>query len=503
MQPAIDVPADCAKAPESRAEALRELLRSRLSALGPTPLAALAGALQLPPSEVELALLELQAEGYVLQGRLTPGAAVDEWCERHLLARIHRYTLKRLRREIEPVEPRDFVRFLFEWQHVGAAARQSGPEALAGVLTQLEGYEAPAAVWEAELLPARVSDYTSAWLDDLCTAGRMLWTRLRPLGRRRPRAAALSLRSTPILLLPRRQAALWTSLAPAPADDAGLGARAERVAAYLRSPRRIVLRRHRRRQPSARRRTRGRAERAGHTRPGALRQLRRAARAAGAGRKARVGPLAAPPRRRRVRHCRCRTLEPGAARPVHSSTSRASPPDAIEQLARILLRRYGVVCWRLLEREAAWLPPWRELVRVYQRLEARGEIRGGRFIAGLVRRAVRAARGDRADAQAAAPAGRRQPGLPCRHRSGEPARHDPPRAEGPAGTGRARAVPRRRADRDQRRRPGRTARAAQRQPDAPGDARTRARSGAAAARGGSCPSRPDDQAACFARCYCD
>jgi ATP-dependent Lhr-like helicase len=93
--------------------------------------------------DVESALLALQTEGSVLQGRFTPGAAEPEWCERHLLARIHRYTLKRLRREIEPVEPRDFVRFLFEWQHIGAGRRVSGPEALSGILSQLEGYEAP------------------------------------------------------------------------------------------------------------------------------------------------------------------------------------------------------------------------------------------------------------------------------------------------------------------------------------------------------------------------
>src|SRR4030095_1565054 len=109
-----------------------------------------------------------------------PAAEEVEWCERHLLARIHRYTLRRLRREIEPVEPRDFARFLSECQHVPPPTQRSGPDALAGVLSQLEGYEAPAALWEAELLPARIRDYAPNWLDDLCTAGRTLWTRLRP-----------------------------------------------------------------------------------------------------------------------------------------------------------------------------------------------------------------------------------------------------------------------------------------------------------------------------------
>ena len=253
----------------------------------------------LARGEVELALLALQAEGYVLQGRFTPLLPADadaEWCERHLLARIHRYTLKRLRREIEPVEPRDFVRFLFDWQRVGATSRVSGPDALAGVLGQLEGFEAPAAVWEAEILPARVQDYASPWLDDLCTAGRTLWTRLRPLASE-GRAAGASLRSTPVLLLPRRAAPLWTRLAPSRADDAELGSRARLVAEHLARARRVVLRRDRRRGPPAAGRARGRARRARRSRPRQLRQLRRPARAARSGGQAIVGARAPAPRR--------------------------------------------------------------------------------------------------------------------------------------------------------------------------------------------------------------
>src|SRR5690606_7178100 len=169
-----------------------------------------------------------------MQGRFTPGAGVDEWCERHLLARIHRYTLRQLRREIEPVAPRDYARFLFEWQHLAPDARVSGPEALAGVLQQLEGFEAPAAAWEGDLLAARVRDYSITWLDDLCTAGRVLWTRLRPAAAGREGGRGGSLRATPVLLLPRRTASSWTRLAPAPADDEALGSRAQRVADYLR-----------------------------------------------------------------------------------------------------------------------------------------------------------------------------------------------------------------------------------------------------------------------------
>ncbi|VTU37162.1 ATP-dependent DNA helicase RecQ [Variovorax sp. PBS-H4] len=380
LQPAIEPPAGYARGPSTRDEALRELLQSRLGGLGPMPTRLLARQLQLPETEVEAAALGLQGEGLLLQGRFTPGASEPEWCERHLLARIHRYTLKRLRREIEPVEPRDFARFLFEWQHVSAASRVSGPEALSGVLTLLEGYEAPAALWEAELLPARVNDYASAWLDDLCTAGRVMWTRLRPsTPENRTGRAGSSLRSTPIVLLPRRSAAMWTQLASVPLDDAALGSRAQRVAAWLGE-----------RGASFFDEIADGVRLLGTELEDALSELVsrgfvRCDSYAG------LRALLVPASKRSASHSSSRRRR-GALFGIEDAGrwSLARPagidhaaPDAIEQVSRVLLRRYGVMCWHLIEREAAWLPPWRELVRTYRQLEARGEIRGGRFIAGL------------------------------------------------------------------------------------------------------------------------
>jgi ATP-dependent helicase Lhr and Lhr-like helicase len=395
LQPVIEAPPECAEGFATRDEALRELLRARLGGLGPTTAESLASPLGLARSEVDLALHALQAEGYVLQGRFTPLLPVDadaEWCERHLLARIHRYTLKRLRREIEPVEPRDFVRFLFDWQRVGATSRVSGPDALAGVLGQLEGFEAPAAVWESEILPARVQDYASPWLDDLCTAGRTLWTRLRPLASE-GRAAGTSLRSTPVLLLPRRAAPLWTRLAPSRADDAELGSRARLVAEHLAAHGAsffdeivdgVRLLPAELEDALAELVVRGRVNCDSFAGLRAL--LVPAAKRSSAHARRRRGVtlmgIADAGRWSLIRS------PASAADDTQGKAKGASAPtrvdaDALEHVARILLRRYGVVCWRLLEREAAWLPPWRELVRVYRRLEARGEIRGGRFIAGL------------------------------------------------------------------------------------------------------------------------
>ena len=136
------VPDEYAGVAWSREDALVELLRLRLSGLGPVTTQVLAEGIGVAIADAELALAALERDGYVMRGRYDPGIDADQWCERHQLARIHRLTLGRLRREIEPVAPRDFLRFLCDWQHVAPQARVRGPDALAAVLSQLEGYEA-------------------------------------------------------------------------------------------------------------------------------------------------------------------------------------------------------------------------------------------------------------------------------------------------------------------------------------------------------------------------
>ncbi len=382
--PSIEAPAEFAAQPWLREHAALELVRSRMSGLGPTTADALAATLAIPRLEIDTALLALESEGNVMRGRFTANAAGEEWCERHLLARIHRYTIGRLRREIEPVEPRDFMRFLFDWQRVSKDARVSGPEALASVLGQLEGFEAPAAAWETELLPARITDYSISWLDDLCTAGRIAWTRLRGAattsesnGRTAP------VRATPIVLLPRRQLPLWTRLtATQREDDPKLSTRAEKVAGFLHEHGasffdEMVTGAHLLRTELE----------------DALAELVARGRVncdSFAGLRALLVPQSKRPSAysRRGRRAALFGIEDAGRwtltrRAVVASMPAKIEPEAIEHIARTLLRRYGVVCWRLLEREAAWLPPWRDLLRVYHRLEARGELRGGRFVAGL------------------------------------------------------------------------------------------------------------------------
>ncbi|MBC7858452.1 MAG: ATP-dependent DNA helicase, partial [Burkholderiaceae bacterium] len=226
-EPALTPPASCRNDWEDD-EAIVEIVRARLSGFGPQPLDDIAGPLGLPASTVAIALGKLEGEGYVMRGRFTPGGFGEEWCERHLLARIHRYTIKRLRCEIEPVERQDYLRFLFDWQHLTPDARLQGRDALPAVLAQLEGYEAAAGAWESELLPARLGDYSAAWLDELCRAGKLAWIRIGAP----PHSSGGPVRATPIVLLPRRRLGFWRAL-PKLDEAADTSARAQRVLTAL------------------------------------------------------------------------------------------------------------------------------------------------------------------------------------------------------------------------------------------------------------------------------
>jgi ATP-dependent Lhr-like helicase len=383
LEPAIVPPPD-RTAVWSSDQALVEILRGRLEGLGPVTQTALAEPLALGPAAVAAALAALESEGTILRGRFCPAVNDEQWCDRRLLARIHHTTIRRLRSEIEPVAARDFLRFLFAWQHVGQDARVEGPHALSTVLSLLEGFEAPAGSWETEILPARVAGYEPAWLDAQCIAGRAAWARLTPPANGNGRARAVTpVRSTPIALLDRRRLPQWIALLPH--ASAGLPTPRARLlldclraegalffdelceASHLLRPQleealaelvalglvtsdsfaglRALLVPSNRRKPPAGVRRRGRVLPFAIESGGRWALVRRAPQQAGG------------------------DEQPRAA--------------ATEHVAQTLLQRYGVVFWRLIAREAAWLPPWRDLLRVYRRLEARGEIRGGRFVAGF------------------------------------------------------------------------------------------------------------------------
>jgi ATP-dependent helicase Lhr and Lhr-like helicase len=382
LDPAVAAPKPYAGRDWSRDDALVEIVRGRFECSGPITPDVLAGGLGLDPSEITTALTMLESEGFVLRGRFTPTATTDEWCERRLLARIHGYTINRLRKEIEPVPARDFLRFLFAWQRITAETRMEGPDAIDSVVGQLEGFEAPAAAWEAEILPARLAGYEPAWLDDRCLAGRVAWIRLRQRNGRSNDGSGrpTPLRTTPITLLARRHAPLWASLSAA-GEPLPPSARAQMVADCIRQHGASFFEE----LVECTGLLRSQVEEAlaelvalGIVSSDSFSGLRALLTPSGERR-----PIAGARRRRR-------TVNFGIENAGRWTFARRSAPprpettdNAIEHVARTLLVRYGVVFWRLLEREAAWLPPWRDLLRVYHRLESRGEVRGGRFVAGF------------------------------------------------------------------------------------------------------------------------
>lgn len=316
----------------------KEILRGRLEALGPIV------------SDDPL-LFELESEGFVLRGRFEGRAG---WCSRRLLSRIHRYTLEGLRKEIEPVAPGDFLRFLASWQHLDAERRLDGPRGVLEVIRQLAGFEVPASAWEASVLPARVRDYKREWLDELTLSGEVVWGRLWGSGN-------APIRTTPVCLVPRDDLEAWLGLSAPPASG-DLG-HAAREAHLLLAGRGAMF----------------------------AQALQRASNLVVEELDEGLVELIG----RGLVSCdsfsglRSLLLTPNKRRNAAKMAGRwsllrqdAPPAPPAEFIARQLLQRTGVVFRKTLVREKQPLP-WRDLVRVLRTLEARGEVRGGRFVAGF------------------------------------------------------------------------------------------------------------------------
>lgn len=376
LSPSISAPRNAARSDDA-SHALIELLRGRVETLGPTTEHDVAQSIGLPAPDIAVAFAALESEGFVLRGYFEPGAG-EQWCERRLLSRVHRYTLNRLRQEIQPVTAECFLRFLHRFQHVATGSRVEGAGGVLAVLQQLEGLELPAAAWESDVLPARVEHYDPAWLDSLCLSGQVQWLRSRPAappgnGRR----GTGPVRATPIAILPRPSAAYWPNAAAASELPASLSSSARRAFAALERGGALFF------QDLLRE-------------VGGLRVELEAALAelvaAGLVTSDSFAGLRALIRSRRRERQR-----PGSRRPIVDAFAaagrwalvrREAPCDAgsesplVEHAASCLLRRYGVVFRRLFERENVPVP-WRDLLRVFRTREARGELRGGRFVAGF------------------------------------------------------------------------------------------------------------------------
>ncbi|MEQ1885966.1 MAG: DEAD/DEAH box helicase [Bryobacteraceae bacterium] len=346
------------------------ILRGWSDSIGPFTTDAIAVRLGFPESEVREALAHLEAEGQVLRGNFT-GTVTEkggEFCHRRVLARIHRMTLGKLRREIEPVTSAEFLRFLCRWQHVMPGTQLHGVDGLYQVLRQLQGYEISAAAWETSVLPKRIKNYEPELLDRLCLAGEVMWGRLSPHpaletdGSRRVRPSrvaplAIFLREDADALLP--ETPHFAPLSPVALDV--LSALERRGASFFSDLPRST--KHLASEVEA-----------------ALWELAAAGRVTADGFE-NLRSLIDPKRRRG--EGRGRWQRPRHATGRWAILDTGSGGANVEFFARLLLDRWGVLFRDLLARETL-APAWRSLLVVLRQWEARGEVRGGRFVSGFV-----------------------------------------------------------------------------------------------------------------------
>ncbi len=370
-------------------------LRGHLQVTGPVTVTGLASRCALPLSRAQVGLARLEAEGFAMRGRFDPRLGdTEQWCARHLLARIHGYTQNRLRREVEPLSPQDFMRFLLRWQHVAPGTRLQGRAGVLAVIEQLQGFELAAGAWEEAVFPARVDNYQRRWLEDLCLSGEVSWGRLSlraPEVDGQPRrGASTPSRATPVTFTLRSELP-WLTLA----------ARGEAVPEEpLHGPARDVLDALRANGamfssdlPGATGRlpvevqeglwdlvARGIVTADGFAAVRALFSHREAARRHLPERR-RLGLRPTPGALRSIR-------PPGEGRwallaaAAHTGQLTMAVDDLAEQMAGQLLARWGVVFWDLVSQEDISVP-WREILWSLRRFEARGLVRGGRFVNGF------------------------------------------------------------------------------------------------------------------------
>jgi ATP-dependent Lhr-like helicase len=370
-----------------RDEVLLALVTGWMTHVGPIAAQELGSLLGLPSSEIDIALLRMEASGTVLRGKFTDqgqraGAHVPhelEWCERRLLARIHRLTVATLRKQIEPISAAQFMRWLLRWQHVAPGTQVQGERATLEVLRQLQGFEIPANAWERQILARRIANYDPQWLDQLCLTGAVGWGRLSPHPATLEDSAAGKRRVIPTSVAPitffiREEADWMTPHNPAAhqPEARGLSDGARQVLDFLRQRGASFF------ADIVRGTDKLKAEvetalwelvAAGVVTADGFDNLRSL-----------IDP------KRRAGQGSGRT-----ARPRHSSGRWAllytdgivERNRTVEATCWMLLKRYGIVFRDVLARETN-LPKWRELQMAFRRLEDRGEIRGGRFVDGFL-----------------------------------------------------------------------------------------------------------------------
>jgi len=417
---------------DSRIAAVRGLIET----CGPISHIEAAPRVGLSPEQTFACLEALEGEGLVLRGRFRPGAAKSddvEWCHRRLLSRIHRLTLDGLRKQIQPVTVDTFFRFLIRHHGLTSDSRRAGVNGLFETISILQGLDIPAASWERDILPARLGGYRSEWLDELCLGGEVAWGRLFPPKRDSESRSGVT-RVVPVSLFLRSDQDWLT--AASPLDETALTATAQATVELLADSgatfaadlqQRLGLTGGTFQDVLGELITagvltadgfgglRGLLAEKGNTTSSLSRRrglVRRRAASGSVGRwslwrtagwvsdptigKAVVGTESQPTasgddevaeRRKPSGQAAGLAESPdGLRRSATSSqsaeTESVARSEVVEQWAWQLLRRWGVVFRELLDKEAG-APRWWELLQIYRRLEARGELRGGRFISGV------------------------------------------------------------------------------------------------------------------------
>jgi len=389
----------------TKEEAFKQIAQGWLQILGPTTATALAQSLNLDPAPLHQAFLAMEMQGLALRGTFEYPATEEphetEWCERRILQRIHRRTLQTLRKQIEAVTPAIYMRWLLNWQHLAPQSQLTGEEGLLHALQQLEGFEAPAVEWERTLLPTRIANYDPRWLDALCLSGTVGWGRISPHPAWNTADGSAPRRVIPTNAAPitfylrdtadwfahalERQSVEESRLAAALSPEA-LQIRAllqQRGACFAADLQRLTTFTRQQTQHALwELATAGLAAADGFDQLRAIMNVGEASR--------RKSTLTDTPGKRPTRNTAGRwslltedTTPIPTESPQQAAIARARRVDAaLESAARMLLARYGILFRDLLVRESN-APKWRDLLNILRRLEARGEVRGGRFVTGF------------------------------------------------------------------------------------------------------------------------
>ena len=370
-------------------QALVSVIRARMETIGPCTARQIASSIDLPPNEIERALLNLESEGTAMRGDFVRGDGDLQWCDRKFLARIHKRTITALRSQIKPAERAQFIRFLCRWMRLNPETMGEGTEALATVLSQLEGFEANCAVWESDILASRIYGYMPEMLDFLSASGKVVWCRLSKPGNAAAKSSnggskiryRGSIKSIPLTFVARSRLSLWRGLAD---NDVQCSEIHSSVARQITET----------------------LDEFGHLffdelleyvnqLPGHVESALVELFALGAVTCDHFGgvrSLLTSKQHQRKKHRLRRKISPGVQasgrwsllnKRMRNTQSPLDDGDLLEYSAEVLLRRYGVVFRELLTREGRFMPAWTSLLPVFRRMEDRGFIRGGRFVAGV------------------------------------------------------------------------------------------------------------------------